>query len=507
MDRHDSSLDYYDWRRFTRLRSAIGAFLRILVASTRNFLTVTRGGPFLRYLFDLTTTVQWVGPPVGIARVERELARRARRHLGEDVAFCLYDRSRAKVLVVDDAVVGDLIEGRVRVDFVVPQEVSGPPPAKGPLENARRKARTTLLQNASAYHFFQRLRGRSFTREQILQIQALEFGKETSESTLELTPLAKLPHYPARLDADTRIISGGLDWQYKDLRALWALKQTYQFSYCAILYDLIPVRFPHFVVPGYVEMLTEYFGELLWLADQALCISEATRRDWLRQAYEVGAEPVPSTVFPLGCDLLAITAPGSEAELPPALQGKRFALYVSTIEPRKNHRVLYEAWDECIRTKQVDPAHDRLVFVGRRGWAVEDLLREIETNPLTQDTIVLLHDVSDVQLTMLYRACAFVLFPSLYEGFGLPLAEALSYGKLCVTTDAGALAEIGGDLVMRLDAKDTLAWSRAIGRFMTSPAEIEGWETRVRKTYRPTTWDDAANSFFGLLKESAFSLK
>ncbi len=457
---------------------------------------------FLRYLFDLTTTAQWQGSSVGIVRVERELARRARRHLGEDVTFCLYDRSRAMVLVVDDAVVGDLIEGRVRVDFAVPQEVPGPPPAKGSLENARRKARALLLQNANAYHFFQRLRGRSFTREQILQIQALEFGKKTSESTLETTPLAKLPHYPARLDADTKIISGGLDWQYKDLRALWALKQTYQFSYCAILYDLIPIRFPHFVVPGYVELLTEYFGELLWLADQALCISEATRRDWLRHAYEVGAEPVPSTVFPLGCDLSA-TAPGSEAELPPALQGKRFALYVSTIEPRKNHRMLYEAWDECIRTKLIDPARDRLVFVGRRGWAVEDLLREIETNPLTRDTTVLLHDVSDAELTMLYRSCAFVLFPSLYEGFGLPLAEALNYGKLCVSTEAGALAEIGGDLVMRLDAKDTLAWSRAIGRLMPSSSERDDWEARIRDTYHPITWDDAASSFFNAVTGSA----
>lgn len=458
-------------------------------------------GQFLRYLFDLTTTVQWVGPPVGVARVERELARRARRHLGEDVAFCLYDRSRTAVLVIDDAVVDDLIEGRVRVDFAVPQEVPGPPPAKGPLENARRRARALLLQNANAYHFFQRLRGRPFTREQILQIQTLEFGKETSKSTLETTPLAKLPHYPARLDADTRIISGGLDWQYKDLRALWALKQVYRFSYCAILYDLIPVRFPHFVVPGYVEMLTEYFGELLWLADKTLCISEATRRDWLRHAYEVGAEPVPSSVFPLGCDLAAIAAPGSQAELPPALQDKQFALYVSTIEPRKNHRMLYQAWDECIRTRQVDPDRDRLVFVGRRGWAVDDLLWEIETNPLTRDTVVLLHDLSDAQLTILYRTCAFVLFPSLYEGFGLPLAEALSYGKLCVSTEAGALAELGGDLVMRLDPKDTLAWSSTIARLMTSPSEIGEWETRIRGTYRPTKWDDAAKSFFRTITE------
>jgi glycosyltransferase involved in cell wall biosynthesis len=438
----------------------------------------------------LTTTAQWQGPPVGIVRVERELARRARRYLSEDLEFCLYDRFRAALLGIDDGIVDDLIEGRVRVDLAVPRRASRLASA------TRRKVRAALLQNANAYQLFQRLRGRSFTREQILQIQALEFDKETPESKVKPIPLAKLPHYQARLDADTRIISGGLDWQYKDLRALWALKQTYRFSYCAIVYDLIPVRFPQFVVPGYVEVLTEYFGELLWLADKTMCISEATRRDWLRHAYEVGAEPVPSAVFPLGCDPSATAATGAKVELPPVLQGKRFALCVSTIEPRKNQRMLYEAWDECIRTNQVDPARDRLVFVGRRGWATGDLLREIDTNPLTRDTIVLLHYVSDAQLMMLYRSCAFVLFPSLYEGFGLPLAEALSFSKLCVCTDAGALAEIGGDLVMRLDAKDTLAWSRAIGRLMPPSSERDAWEARIRNTYRPITWDDAAHRFF-----------
>ncbi len=463
-------------------------------------------GKFLRYLFDLTTTAQWRGPAVGIVRVEQELAERARRYLGEDVAFCLYDRSCEAVLVIDDTVADDLIAGRIRVDFAVPQAA-----AQGHPNKRRRRLRAALLRNVTAYHLFQSLRGRSFTRQQILRLQAAELAERGSEPAIESAvaarcpseanpiPLAKLPHYPARLDADTKIISGGLDWQYKDLRALWALKQTYGFSYCAIVYDLIAVRFPQFVGPAYVELLTDYFGELLWLADQAMCISQATRQDWLRHAHEVGAVPVPSGVFPLGCDLPPTAAARSKVELPSQLQGKRFALFVSTMEPRKNHRLLYEAWDECIRTKQVDPTRDRLVFVGRRGWAIDDLLREIAANPLTRDTMVLLHDVSDEQLALLYRSCAFVLFPSMYEGFGLPLAESLGYAKLCISSDAGALSEIGGDLVMRLDPRDTLAWARTIGLLMSSPSECAAWEERIRQHHCPTTWDDAANSFFNAI--------
>ena len=479
-------------------RSAI----RFMAYSIANRLKRER---FLRYLFDLTTTAQWRGPAVGIVRVEQELARRAHRHLGNNVAFCLYDSAKTAIVTIDDSVALDLIEGRIRVDIPDKQAARV---AESPV---RRRARLALLSNTTVYYLFQRARGRSLTREEVLQIQARELPRNKTEPAREreaavsrgeadTITLDELPHHQALLDADTTIISGGLDWQYKNLRALWQLKKKYRFSYCAVVYDLIAVQFPHFVIPGYVELLTDYFGELLWLADQTLCISQTTRTDWLSHACDVGAEPVPSRVFPLGCDL-SPHAGDSNIDLPAALNGKQFALYVSTIEPRKNHYMLYQALEEGIRTKQLDAERDRLVLVGRRGWATEDLLHEITTNPLTKDTIIILHDVSDKQLAGLYQRCSLVLFPSMYEGFGLPLAEALSYGKPCLASNAGALSEIGGDLVMRLDPKDTLAWTRTIGQLMSSPAELKLWGERIDTTYRPVTWDDAAHHFFDALSE------
>lgn len=478
-------------------------------------------------MFDVTTIAQWEGPAVGIIRVERELARHARRYLGKDVGFCLYDRLRGVILQIDHGVADELVAGRIRIDFS--NKVA--PPLENPM---RRQIRLALLRNATVYRLFQRLRGRAFTREQILQIRAgaqVKFMRQevrrqirlallrnatvyhlfqrlrgrvfTREQILQFRAQAQvkfmrlkdLPCRPAALDPQTIIISAGLDWNYKDVRVLWFLKQIHQFCYCPVIYDLIPILAPHFVVPDYVDLLTDYFGELVWVADHAMCISQATKREWLEHAYRIGAEPVPSSVFPLGCDL-PIRAKKPMASLPPALWGKQFAIYVSTIDARKNHRMLYEAWEECLRTKLLDPNHHRLVLVGRRGWGIGDLLREIETNPLTKETIVLLHEMRDEQLTALYRASSFVLFPSLYEGFGLPLAEALGYGKLCVSSDTGALSEIGSNLVMRLDPKDTLLWSRTIGRLFSSPDEVKSWEERIRKDYRATTWDDAARIFF-----------
>lgn len=469
------------------------------------------GDKFLHYLFDLTTTAQWQGAAVGIVRVEQELARRGRHHLGNNLAFCIYDRAQSVVRILEDELADDLIGGRVRVDFVE-QPDSVPPSPPVVRSSLRRLIRAALLRNSTVYYMAQRMRGSHLTREQVLNIRARELGQTTAEQVLEATaiapgqseaiPLEQLRHRPTQLDTQTTIISGGLDWQYKDLRALWALKQRHGFSYCAIVYDLIPLRFPHFVPSSYVELLTEYFGELTWLADHAMCISETTKQDWVRHACEIGAEPTPSSVFPLGCDIPR-NAKSLPSQLPSALHGKQFAMYVSTIEPRKNHRMLYEAWEECVRTGQVDPTQHRLVFVGRKGWLFGDMLHQIETNPLTRDTIVLLHETSDEVLASLYQACSFVVFPTLYEGFGLPLAEALANGKLCVASNAAALSEIGGDLIMKLDPKDTIAWSNTIGRLMSSPSEVRAWEDCIKRHYRPTTWDNAARIFFNTV--SAFS--
>lgn len=407
------------------------------------------------------------------------MARRARRYLGENLAFCLYDRTRNLVHTIEDVSATEIIDGRLSVDLAADPDASA--------SEFRRQLRRLMLANATVYHAFQRMRGRSFTRAEILQIRSRQ---------RTASPVSRRP---AKLDAQTCLISGGLDWQYKDLRSLWSLKQVHEFRYCAIVYDLIPLIFPHFVAPGYDTLLIDYFGELVWLSDCSMCISEATRRDWLAHCGEYGIN-LPAHVFPLGSDPPA-GKKSSADELPEALRGKRFGLFVSTIEPRKNHRVLYDAWDRCIRSQMVDPARDRLVFAGRRGWAVNDLLRELAANPATRDTIVVLNDVSDALLHVLNRHCALVLFPSFYEGYGLPLAEALGHGKLAISSNGGALSEIGGDMVLRIDPKDTIVWAEKIAHYLTSPGEVAAWEARIKTGYRPVTWDDAAQRFFGTIVE------
>lgn len=449
-------------------------------------------GAVLRYLFDVTTSAHWGGEAVGITRVEEGLARRARQHLGDELTFCVYDKYRNHFLAIDDGTAAKFLDGTAQIKIAPPPSQAFVAKIARQLNIVRRGLRRAVLTNATAYRAFQRLRGRSFTRQEVLRIRERELDAPDVDLLSTLEPIA--------LDADTVVISGGLDWEHKDLRALWALKQRYKFQYCAIVYDLIPIMFPHYLPRGYTEVLTDYFGELYWLADRVMCISEATRRDWLRFCDELAAQAVPAQVFPLGSDVRSV-AQDALPKLPAQLVDKRYALFVSTIEPRKNHRLLYDAWDDCVRKKLIDAERDRLVFVGRSGWSMDDFLRELSLNPATRDTVIILNNINDSQLNLIYQKCAFVVFPSLYEGFGLPLAETLGHGKPCISSDSGALPEIGGNLVMRLGVKDTAGWTHAIAHYMNSPDELKTWADRIAKEYRPITWDMAATVFFSAIKE------
>lgn len=329
------------------------------------------------------------------------------------------------------------------------------------------------------------------------ELAAGDTGEKTPKGPV---PLTDIPHRAAKLDSDTLLISGGLDWDFKDVRALTALKRKHGFRYCTIVYDIIAILFPHLVVPKLSSILTSYFNDLVWLADYAMCISETTRRDWISFCRERRPDAGPAYAFQLGSDLPAIdeTVP---ADFPDALQGKRFALFVSTIEARKNHRMLYEAWDRCVRSGMIDPTRDRLVFAGRHGWGVNDLLREVSANPATRETLIVLHDVPDALLRLLYQRCAFVVFPSLYEGYGLPVAEALGHAKPCISSNAGSLSEIGGDLVLRIDPKDTIRWADSMAHHFRSPQELDGIAERVKTEFQPVAWDRSGAQFFSQIKD------
>lgn len=496
--------------------------------------------------FDITTSAQWRGHPVGIIRVERELALRARNHLGDRLSYCVYDRKAGDFKIVKDEYVPGILAGRVNIDFESTFHVLTPDQSR----RFRGRVRNIALEVPAFYQFLGRLRGRKISREEVEVIRqqfkphlaagphgrklrtrlrniALEIpvayqvaqrlrGRRLSLNDItvirerlqpanrNVVDVKMLPMHEATLsrvllDEHTTIISGGLDWEHKQISAIYQLRKKFGFKFVSVIYDLIPLNMPHYVVPGYVDLLVEYFGELLWTSDGYLCISETTRHDLLEHFSKNGRSPPKAISFPLGSEL---RKPNVEAdESLASLANKKYVLYVSTIEPRKNHRMIYEAWCHGLLNGTIDANECRLVFVGMQGWNTAELLHEIRVNPLTSGTVVVMSNISDALLSSLYRNAAFVVFPSFYEGFGLPLAEALGYGKICVTSGAGALREIGEGLRIDVDPRDTLGWAAKMGELLADPARVSALEASIRKEYRPVSWDRSAKVFFESLQD------
>ena len=170
-----------------------------------------------------------------------------------------------------------------------------------------------------------------------------------------------------------------------------------------------------------------------------------------------------------------------------------FILFVSSIERRKNHEVLYRAYHLLCKEGKRSQL-PKLVFVGMPGWGVGDLLKDIELDPLTKGMIVQLNHVNDAELLRLYESSMFCVFPSLYEGWGLPVGEALSLGKAVLCSDRGSLPEVGGDLVRYVDPWSPRAWADEIFRMAIDETWRLESEQKAKAEYHLRTWAEGAMS-------------
>ena len=251
----------------------------------------------------------------------------------------------------------------------------------------------------------------------------------------------------------------------------------------AVFYDAIPLQFPELTPPATVGRFPAYLRELLQF-DGVAAISEtsaAALRDYWRW---LGADqPPPVAAIPLAIDPKQSPPDNAPASTPPRI------LCVGTIEGRKNHLALLEAaaalWDEgakfelqLIGLARPDTAGPALAKIG-------DLQRA--GRPLLYDGAA-----TDAAIDAAYGRCAFTVYPSLIEGFGLPVLESLQHGKPCVCSGQGALGELaraGG--CVALESVDRGSLAGAVRRLLQEPATLAALATAARG--RPLkTWTDYA---------------
>jgi len=272
--------------------------------------------------------------------------------------------------------------------------------------------------------------------------------------------------------------------------------------FALLVYDLIPLRRPEWCDHNLALRFREWTGKVFPLVDNFLTISRASAQDITHLArkggYTLRAEPQP---IPIGTGFSAL---GGEADETATLRPERlpepgsYVLIVSTIEARKNHILLFRIWRRLL--EEMPPGQvPTLVFAGRVGWLVSDLMQQLRNADFLDGKIQLIKDPTDLDLRHLYSGCRFTLFPSLYEGWGLPVTESLSFGKPCVISRSTSLPEAGGTLARYFDPEDGNEAYAVIRDLIEHPEQVAAWTERVRREFRPVSWEESARGMLDVL--------
>ncbi|HLH96467.1 MAG TPA: glycosyltransferase family 1 protein [Xanthobacteraceae bacterium] len=283
------------------------------------------------------------------------------------------------------------------------------------------------------------------------------------------------------------IVSLGAGWGFPDyMKHIAAAKKRYGIRFAVLIYDLIPLENEAFVEAQHVVGFKSWLEQALPVADVVLTISQYSREALLAWAAQRGWKLPQVAVMRLGSGLSKSDST-MPAELASLKLPSRYVLFVSTIEIRKNHRLLVRLWRRLLE-RHGAAAVPVLVFAGQIGWKVDDLLAELEATRYLDGKIMLMPGLSETELRQAYRSCSFTVFPSLAEGWGLPVAESLIHGKFCVASSRTSIPEVAGDLIDYFDPADEDDALVKIERVLFEPGYLAVAEARLKSEYRPRTW-------------------
>ncbi|MEH2286404.1 glycosyltransferase family 4 protein [Nostoc sp.] len=322
---------------------------------------------------------------------------------------------------------------------------------------------------------------------------------------------SNLANKKALLEFEDYIIQPGDIYVIAD--ANWDLPKTYyrflqtlkrhEVTIVVICYDLIPIKFPEFSSKRFTKAFTKFYGDYSILFDKVLCISKKSAEDYInarRQGILANKNSQIVQSFRLGGnyykhDLLLSEEPKKFDIKLQKLLNKKYILVVGSLVPHKNIKTIIAAFDLLINSSHDDVF---LIFAGNKGWHSEtDNL--IESNKMYGKLIQILGSVTDAQLDFLYQNCYCLVQASFYEGFGLPVVEALQHCKPVIASNGGSLPEVGGDFCRYFSPTQPTELYEALKELLNSEIYYNNLVARIRNEYIPFSWQESAEEFLSYL--------
>jgi len=293
-----------------------------------------------------------------------------------------------------------------------------------------------------------------------------------------------MPQLAALLPSNNGIGSGGIYVQASphhltNTAKVHRILARERAKFFCLVHDLIPIEFPEYARPAGAELhrrrIQTVASAIAQTDGAAVVNSAATGRSlapWLKPA-------TPIHVALLGTEALP--------SAPPALSddGRPYFVCLGTIEPRKNHLLLLHLWRHLAESLPPESV-PRLLVIGRRGWENEQIIDMLERCPALVGHVEEIGGCPDVRLSALLRGARALLMPSFAEGYGMPVAEALSVGTPVAASNLAALREVGCDVPDYLDPLDGPGWKTMVLDYATRGAAYTAQMARLPGWHNPT---------------------
>ncbi|MBV1835073.1 glycosyltransferase family 4 protein [Novacetimonas pomaceti] len=273
-------------------------------------------------------------------------------------------------------------------------------------------------------------------------------------------------------------------------------KKKSNIYYIPFIHDVIPAVVPRFCEYELVCEFIDWFMGVVQHADRYFAVSESSKKDFLTLAKVLNAD-IPSSdmrVVHLAAEKQEVITP-TTADMSffrrEGIEPGKFVLFISTVESRKNQVGALDVWQNLIRN---NPRVEipKLVIVGKRGFESHFFMERLATFIEAKKHIVYIESVTDQELAALYSSCLFTIYPSYYEGWGLPITEALGYGKVCVTADNSSLPEAGQGLTVTYRTESHHDFEEKLLSLIQNKGRLAALEQRIAENFKPRNWDTIA---------------
>lgn len=261
-----------------------------------------------------------------------------------------------------------------------------------------------------------------------------------------------------------------------------------------LVHDVMPLLFPQWFTQQHAAVFRSWIAAQLTHAEVLLANSHCTAADLRTVAGDLGVDgdALDVRVVPLGADFPAdAPRPVDDAE-----RLGRYVMVVGTLEPRKNQQVVLDAIEQLWQ----DHPDVGLVLVGKEGWMVDALVQRVRLHPRLGERLFWLGGVDDAQLTWLYDHAFLTVAPSIYEGLGVPVMEALHRGCPTISSTGGALPEAGDGLTELFEPTDAAALVALLRRHLDDEA-YHASRRAAAAQYRPPSWTATALAIAAVVHE------